>query len=260
VISYLGDDERVIRALHLDVLKGTTMKMATDHSDLIYTMYDVVSRLLGHEMKPTHQRGRNLMELGHSLLGKKYEEQVKKLDESNWVGLSFLTHQLDYRRGAKNLKVHPADPGGAHLYHVVSYPTCLKLKDDPEMKVGGPNVSDLYKEMFEYLNVENHLTSLNKVYSYGFRDGACIEKGNCTFPGPNEDFRATSEGLWIAFLFIPLLVAFITSIALISGWALLKWTGICREWTYLDLSADSDLTALCDIENGEIVEEHELEL
>jgi arylsulfatase A-like enzyme len=201
VISYLGDDPRIVRRLGLDHLKGKTLKFATDHNDLIYTMFDITAKLQGREMKPTHRRGRNLFELGQSLLGKPYREQLQMIDESDWVGLTFVTHQIDYRRGAKNLRVHPADPAGAHLYDAVAFPTCLKLLNDPEMDVAGARAFPLFTEMLEYLNVENHLASLNKVYSYAFCNGTCIQNGNCTFPRKNEGFRATAEGLYIALLF-----------------------------------------------------------
>jgi hypothetical protein len=240
VISYLGNDPRVLKRLGLDVLKGKTLKFGTDHTDLIYTLLDITSKLQGREMKPTHRRGRNLIELGQAMVGKKYEEQLKMLDESNWTGLSFVTGQLDYRKGAKNLRVHPADPNGAHLYDAVTFPTCMKLLDDPEMELAGSKAYPMFTEMFEYLNVENYLTSLNKVYSYGFRNGTCIEEGHCTFPKENEDFRITSEGLYLVLVLGPGLLSIAVSVPLVALAILLKWTGLYRGWEYAELPLETN--------------------
>jgi hypothetical protein len=246
VIAYLGSDERVISRLGLDKLKGKTMKFATDHNDLFYTMFDTTSKLLQEEMKPTHRRGRNLFDVSQAMLDKSFEEQVKYLDNSKWVGLSFLTHQLDFRKGAKNLRVHPADKSGAHFYDAVTFPTCLKLKDDPEMEVGGLGVDDMYTEMFEYLNVENHISSRNQVYSYQFRDGECISKGNCSFPTKkNPRVHASRNGLYITFFYVPIITTLVISIPAVAISSLLKCLGLYKGWDYTELSLDDDLSDRC---------------
>jgi hypothetical protein len=246
VIAYLGSDERVIQKLGLDKLKGKTMKFATDHNDMMYTMLDVTSKLLQKEMKPTHRRARNLFEVSQAILGKSYEEQVNYLDASKWVGLSFLTHQIEFRKGAKNLRVHPADISGAHFYDAVTFPTCLKLKNDPEMELGGHKVERMYRKMFEYLNVENFVTSKNRVYSYQFRDGECIANRNCTFPtAKNPRVRASPEGLLITFFYVPILTALLISIPAVAVSSILKLLGLYKGWDYTELSVnDSKCSAV----------------
>lgn len=203
MIAYLGKDERVKKAMGLDRLKGKSFKFATDHSDMIYTMFDLVAKLQGREMKPTHRRGRNLLNVSLQILDKPFDEQVWILNGSKWQSLSFLSHQFDYRRGAETLRFHPADPEGAHYYDAAAFPTCLRAPGDPEMPVGVAKDFPMYRESFEFVTSENYLTSWNRVYSYKFRDGECIANGNCTMPQPGADVRANQKGFLVFYVVIP---------------------------------------------------------
>jgi hypothetical protein len=203
VIAYLGEDERVKKAMGLDRLKGKSVKFATDHNDMIYTMFDLLANLQGREMKPTHRRGRNLLNVSLQILGKTFDEQARILNSSKWQSLSFISHQFDYRRGSETLRFHPADPEGAHYYDAVVFPTCLKARDDPEMPVGVASDFPMYRESFEFLTSENYLTSWNRVYSYKFRDDECIAKGNCTMPQPGPDVRASQKAFFVYYIVLP---------------------------------------------------------
>jgi arylsulfatase A-like enzyme len=211
LMSYLGTDPRIQKLFA--GLKGKTLKFASDHNDLIYTMYDLVSTLRGTEMKPTHRKGRNLLDLAREMLGKSFDEQVKLLDASNWTSISFVTGQIDFRSGAKGLRMHPGDPSGAHSYDAIVYPTCLKAPEAPEMKLGASREDA--NAMFEFLNAQNFLTSKNRVYSYAFRNGSCIEKGHCDFPPQNVDFRACGDAVPIICIGIPLTASILIGVPLV---------------------------------------------
>jgi hypothetical protein len=68
----------------LDRLKGKSVKFATDHNDMMYTMFDLVAKLQGREMKPVHQRGCNLLNASLQILNKSFNEQVRILNSSKW--------------------------------------------------------------------------------------------------------------------------------------------------------------------------------
>jgi hypothetical protein len=203
VIAYLGKDERVTKAMGLDRLRGKTVKFATDHGDLVYTLFELIAKLQGKPMKPTHRRGRNLINLTLEILGKGYNEQAKILNASKWQSLSFLSLQIDYRKGAEMLRMHPADPRGAHYYNATVFPTCLKPVGEPDMPVGVSERFPLYRDAFEYLMAENFLTSWNRMYAYEFRDGKCIEHGNCSMPDPHVEVKQNQRGFLTFFVVIP---------------------------------------------------------
>jgi hypothetical protein len=203
VIAYLGKDDQVKKAMGLDRLRGKTVKFSTDHGDLMYTLFELVAKLQGKPMKPTHRRGRNLINLSLEILGKGYSEQAKILNASKWQSLSFLSRQIEYRKGAEMIRMNPADPHGAHYYNATVFPTCLKAVGDPDMPVGVNEDFSLYREAFDYLMAENFFTSWNRMYAYEFRDGKCIEQGNCSMPEPHPEVKQNQRGFLVFFVVIP---------------------------------------------------------
>lgn len=202
-LLYLGNNSRVKEVLKLNKLAGKTLKMATDHNDLTFTIFDIISKLKAKPLMPTHKRGRNLIDLGEEALEKDTQSMIRSLDESGWQSISFLSHQMDYRKGAKYLRTHSSDRKGAHYYDAVSFPTCLKLKG--EEKREKINNNEMFDDMFQFLDTENYLMSMNQLYNYKFRDIKCIENHNCVFPG-HEKIKCDDGGFWIAIIGFPSLV------------------------------------------------------
>jgi arylsulfatase A-like enzyme len=142
VVTYLGDDPAVKEALHVDALAGKTLKFATDHGDLVYTVMDVVSRLRGQSMPPSNRRSRNILDVSADLLtvaaDRGVPAAVARLNASGWQALSVASYQMDYRNGSQMLRTHTADSSQAHFYSNASFPCCLKRAGAPDMRLGGP--------------------------------------------------------------------------------------------------------------------------
>jgi hypothetical protein len=186
VVSYLGNDTDVQHALGLDKLAGKTVKVATDHGDLTYTLMETISRLNGHSLPPTHRRSRNLVDLSATIIAQTKSQgtaaAVAALNASGWQSLSVVTYQMDYRNGSQLLRTHTSDSSEAHYYSNVSYPTCLRRLRAPDMAVGGDHVKEMTDAAFQYLAHENYLLRTNSLYNYAFRDMKCIADGHCEFP------------------------------------------------------------------------------
>ncbi|KAH0795693.1 Sulfatase [Histomonas meleagridis] len=191
MIGYLGDDPNIKKALGLDKLSGKTIKVPTDHSDLIYTIEDIVSKLNGTNLLPTHRRSRNLIDLSLDIYNDinnnvTNENIMKKIDKSNWKSISLITYNLEYREGIKVLKTHCGDPNGSHYYNDTSFPTCLRKVSKSPMKLGTNEGKEMYKRMYKYLNVETFMNYHNRLYNYKFRNMSCVENGKCEFPTPKK--------------------------------------------------------------------------
>ena len=188
MIGYLGDDPVIKEALKLEKLSGKTLKITNDHNDLIYTIKDILNRLNGTSMPPTHQRNRNLVDLmmnvSDGLKTKSVSEVQSEIDNSGWNSFSIITFMAEYREGTSLLRTHTGDPKGAHYYDHVSYPTCLRRKSTPPMKVGTDKAQKMYKKMFKRISAETYLNFHNRLFNYGFRNKKCIEDGDCTFNDP----------------------------------------------------------------------------
>jgi hypothetical protein len=128
----------------------------------------------------------------------------------------------------------------------VTFPTCLKLKEDPETKLGRAEVKPMYKEMFRYFDVENHLSSLNRMYSYDFRNETCIAEGRCKLPKANHDFRASGEGLLFVLVYFPLLLTVVLGVPLIAGAWLLQQVGLFQTGEYTELLVAGPDNAMLD--------------
>lgn len=188
VIGYLGDDEEVKNALKLKELGGKTLKFSSDHNDLVYTLEDVLNRLNGTSMQPTHRRNRNLIDMSMSLISKIKQSGVKSafdyIQRSNWKSYSLTSLQSEYREGANLLRFHPSDASGSHFYEDASYPFCLVNLTTPAMKVGTKKALEAFSRMEEYVQTETFMMYHNRLYHNKFRDIECIEKGKCEFPEP----------------------------------------------------------------------------
>ena len=186
MISYLGDDPAVKKALGLDKLAGMTVKIPADHNDITYTIMETVSQLRGHSMPPTNRRSRNLVELATRLLDdikeKGNEEALRPIGESGWQSLSVISLQLEYRNGTQLLRTHTSDISGSHYYRTMSLPACLKTHDAPPHATGGKNASAMTDDAYKYLAHENFLFKSNKLFHYDFRNQACISERKCEFP------------------------------------------------------------------------------
>jgi arylsulfatase A-like enzyme len=206
IINYLGDDPTVKAALQLDRLRGKTLKMACDHNDLMYTVIDLVSQFNGHSIPPSSRRSRNLINLSVQMMDdiakKGNQAALERIDRSNWQSLSMVSGQLEFRNGSRMLRIHPMDPEGAHYYPGVSFPTCLKSEDAPEMETGGEKVPEMSEAMFDWLESENFMFSMNRLFHYKFRDKECVEKGNCAFP-TNTRLKFNNRFFYGGVIFFP---------------------------------------------------------
>lgn len=189
MIGYLGDDPEVKKVMGLDKLAGKTIKVPTDHNDLVFTVEDILAKLNGTSMQPTHRRNRNLVDLGINITNTvKNQGGVKKalkdIDDSRYASFSMTSFNTEYREGTKMFRSHPADPSGSHYYEHASYPMCLRKKSNPPMKLGVKEGLAMYDRMFRHIQSETYLMYHNRLYNYAFRDNQCIEKGSCEFPKP----------------------------------------------------------------------------
>ena len=190
MIGYFGDDPKVKEVMHLDKIKGKTMKLPTDHNDLVYTVEDILNKLNGTEMQPTHRRNRNLMDLTYNIVEHSsngtLKEGIDEIDKSKWKGYSFNHYNIDYREGTNLLRVHPADVSGAHFYTKASYPQCLKRRDRYQHILGSKEAYQAFERLQVRYAAENHLTATNTLYHYDFRNESCVKEGHCEFPVPGE--------------------------------------------------------------------------
>lgn len=207
MIGYLGDDPKIKEILNYEKLRGKTFKFAADHNDLVYTLEEIINKINGTEMQPTHRRSRNLIDLA----SKTYDavqngtvtDAYKIINDINWRSFSITSLNSEYREGATVLRSHPADKYGSHHYENASYPQCLrnKYKSSP-MKLGTTEGISMYDRMFKHIQAETFLIYNNRLYNYGFRDKDCISRGKCDFPEPyslefNDGFFA------MCLIFIP---------------------------------------------------------
>ncbi|OHT15205.1 hypothetical protein TRFO_14400 [Tritrichomonas foetus] len=211
-IMYLGDDQRVKDVLKLDKLKGKTLKVATDHNDLTYTLMEILARLKNTTLPPTHKLGRNLIDFSEDIIETLNNDGtrgvVKMLKDMNWQSLSYLSYQLEYKKGSEFIRSHSSGFEGAHYYDIASFPTCLKRKGVAERKLGGSNAKRMFKEMMNYSSAQAYLNSNNRVYNYAFRDTKCIENGNCTLPGKLDPIYFHDSSFFVIIMLIPILVSF----------------------------------------------------
>ena len=229
MISYLGDDPFVKSALGLDKLAGLTVKVPTDHNDLIYTVMELVSRFRGHSMPPTNRRSRNLIQLTERLLDDMHrhgnDEAVKTIDESGWQSLSSVSLQMEYRNGTKFLRTHTGDVSGSHYYHPMSFPACLKPIGAPPHRTGGDHAAEMTADAYKYLAHENYLFKTNKLFHYGFRNKTCIVKGQCQFPEPSA-YRIDDTIFYAFYLGLPFLCCalgfFVVGIVYLHDYVLMR--------------------------------------
>ena len=227
-IIYLGDDENVKKELRLNVLKGKTIKVATDHNDLIYTIMELLSRFQNKPLPPTHRLGRNLIDFSEDIVNTLKQKNegnsnsmngpsklIQKLNESNWQSLSYLSYQIEYKRGTEFIRTHSAGPSGSHYYNVSSFPTCVKKKDAEDMKLGGNDAKRMFNDMIDYLNVNNFLLYHNRVFNYAFRDEECIKNGTCELPPQLEHIRLNDSRLLAVLLTVPIAVSFCSSMIIL---------------------------------------------
>ena len=192
MLGYLGDNEIVKEAMGLNELSGKTVKIPSDHNDLIYTIEDILNRLNGTTMQPTHRRNRNLIDLSLNISrslqsgNQTVSDIYKSLDASGWRSYSTTALMSEYREGSKLLRAHPGDIRGSHYYEHVSYPTCIRniTKDKKEMKLGTKESKNMFYKMFKVMQSETYLTYNNRIYNYGFRNQTCIDEGECEFKEP----------------------------------------------------------------------------
>lgn len=206
MIGYLGNDPKIKEIMNLEKLKGKTFKFATDHNDLVYTFEEIINKINGTEMQPTHRRSRNLIDLASKTYEEvqkgKVNEAYKIINNISWKSFSITSFNSEYREGASVLRSHPADKYGSHYYENASYPQCLRKKSVPPMKLGVKQGLSMYERMFQHIQAETFLIYNNRLYNYGFRNKECIAKGECEFPEPyglefNDDFFA------LCLIFIP---------------------------------------------------------
>ena len=181
---------------------------------------DIVSKLRGHPIPPSCKRSRNLITLTSQIQDyiDKSRNSGNELnlfkDISNlpsikgWQSLSYLSFQIDYRNGSQLLRTHTADYHGAHYYDLVSFPTCVKMKNTPEMKLGGNKAKLMYQAMSEFLTEENYLMKQNRLFNYKLRNTECVKFRNCTFPNATE-ITIEDGSFYALFYLLPIVASFI---------------------------------------------------
>lgn len=214
-ILYLGDDEEVKKELKLDFLKGKTIKVATDHNDLVYTIMELISHFQNKPLPPTHRLGRNLIEFSEDIINTLNSNSngtlnlIQKLNNESWQSISYISYQLEYKKGAELLRTHSDGPNGAHYYSVAAFPTCLKKSETYNTKSVDEKSKRMFKKMTDYLNVNNYLLYHNRVFNYNFRNEDCIEKGSCKLP-PQMNHLIIKDKCFFTVLFgIPITVGII---------------------------------------------------
>ena len=191
MIGYFGDDPKVKEVMHFNTVKGKTMKLPSDHNDLIYTIEDILTKLNGTSVQPTTRRSRNLLDLTDSLVqhikNGSLDEALEEIDSSHWKGFSYNHYSFDYKEGTNLYRTHPADLKGNHVYKRASYPQCFRRKDAEMDKVGRKEGYSAFERMGERYLAENYINYHNRLYNYAFRDTECVERGHCEFPKHSEE-------------------------------------------------------------------------
>lgn len=214
-ILYLGDDQRVKEELKFDKLKGKTLKVATDHNDIVYTVLDTLSRIQDKPLPPTSRLGRNLIDFSDDIINTLNEgtsKLIQKLNDQDWQSISYLSYQIEYKRGAEFIRTHSSGPKQAHYYNVSSFPTCVKTNDAKDKKLGGKEAKRMFNEMVDYLNVQNYLLYHNRVFNYAFRNEKCIENGSCELPSKLGHIKLHDKPLFKLLFGFPLIMALITAV------------------------------------------------
>ena len=75
----MGDVYRVKKELKIYKLRGKTVKVATDHNDVIYTILEILSRLKNKSLPPTSRLGRNLIDFSEDIINTLNSEGPSKL-------------------------------------------------------------------------------------------------------------------------------------------------------------------------------------
>ena len=188
MIGYLGNDSVIKEVMHLDKIQGKTLKLPTDHNDLVYTLEDILTKLNGTTIQPTHRRSRNLMDMTNDLVNHiendTLDEGLREIDQSGWTSYSFNHYNIDYREGTNLLRTHPADKEGSHYYTKASYPHCLIKRNGQHHPLGGDEALKSFRRMEGKIASENYLNINNRIYNYAFRDLNCIKHKNCTIQPP----------------------------------------------------------------------------
>lgn len=190
MIGYLGNDPVIKSKMMLHKYAGRTLKVPTDHTDLLYTIEELISELNGTSMPPTHRRSRNLIKLTDQINNvlentNSNEEVYNMIDKTNWKTFSSVSYATEYREGSSLLRTHPSHPNGAQYYKNTSYPLCMRRTDQKDLPLGTPQAKEMYKRMKKYIQAETFLNYHNRIFNYAFRDTACVEKGKCEFPNPD---------------------------------------------------------------------------
>ena len=247
MIGYLGDDPVIRRALGLDKVGGKVVKVPNDHGDVAYTLLDILARINGTSLPPTHRRGRNLMDLATNLFDTIETEGVKaaveEIDKSRWRGISSATFNLEYREGMRVLRSHPGDPSGAHFYNQTSFPLCMRKKSEPPMKLGTAEAKSAYKRMFKFLDVENYLAYHNRMYNYNFRNETCMTTRDCRWSTPAGQTWNDKSFIWFM-IKIPM-NALIILAAPLEVFLLLRWLFSDDNQELIDQSVSSSEDPLC---------------
>lgn len=134
---------------------------------------------------------------------------IQKLNDQNWQSISYLSYQIEYKRGSEFIRTHSAGPDQAHYYNVSSFPTCIKRNNEKDKKLGGDNAKRMFYEMVDYLNVNNYLLYHNRVFNYSFKNEKCIKNGFCELPPKLEHIKLHDKRLFVFLFGFPVLTAII---------------------------------------------------
>lgn len=131
---------------------------------------------------------------------------VQKLNNDSWQSLSYISYQIEYKRGAEFLRSHSVGSKRAHYYNVASFPTCVKRIGKDDMALGGENATRMFNEMSDYLNVNNYLLYHNRIFNYDFRNETCIHKGSCSLPSKLNDIHIIDKKFFAVLFGFPMVV------------------------------------------------------
>lgn len=211
LITYLGDDEVIKKALSLDKLAGKVFKMQADHNDIVYTLFDIINKLNGTVMPPTHRRSRNLIDLAlnvsHIYSYSGNEGVSEFLASSDWRSSSRNAIVYEYRTAGNMFRGHMSRFSKAKVAENLTIPTCLVKSTDKDdyFKDAGNNFK---ATIFKHLTSETYATYHNRVFNYAFRDMNCVERGKCEFPSART-MPVTDEQFYFPIFFFFLSVSFV---------------------------------------------------
>lgn len=211
LIGYLGDDEKIKEIMKIKEISGKTLKIPTDHNDLIYTIEDIICKINNTEMPPTYRRSRNLIDLASNLTNIKKLNNIPEL--TDWTSYSLTTYLADYREGRSLLKTHTADSAGSYYYESASFPTSMKRYDDESFEIGSERAKDMFYRMHKYIKSESYLIASNTLYHVSFNNRTCVQNGYCEFPTP-KSFKISSRFFVGIYMLLPLVLVSIFSIFL----------------------------------------------